>query len=112
MQTDFRTHALIITLAGTGILATALMSEIWGGLTLRAVPPTTLAVLHRPAADGTYLVGAHRADCLTGAAGARGSYFRAWCGFGLYHAGWNTGFGPGRPAAAAGRSDLKPQPIC
>ncbi|MEC8291507.1 MAG: disulfide bond formation protein B, partial [Pseudomonadota bacterium] len=33
MQTDFRTHALIITLAGTGILATALMSEIWGGLT-------------------------------------------------------------------------------
>ena len=33
MQTNFKTHAFIITLAATGILAIALMSEFWGGLT-------------------------------------------------------------------------------
>ena len=85
MQTGFKTHALIITLAGTAILATALASEIWGGLT-----PCALCLQQRwpyyialPLTALVWVGGASRADCLAGAAGAGRRYFRAWRSFGL-----------------------------
>ena len=89
MQTDFRTHALIITLLGTGILVIALMSEIWGGLT-----PCALCLQQRwpyyIALPLTALiwVGAHRAPiALQGLLVPVGLIFALGAALGFYHAG-------------------------
>ena len=89
MQTDFRTHALIITLAGTGILATALISEIWGGLT-----PCGLCLQQRwpyyIALPLTALiwVGAHRAPiALQGLLVPVGLIFALGAALSFFHAG-------------------------
>ena len=105
MQTDFRTHALIITLAGTGILATALMSEIWGGLT-----PCALCLQQRwpyyIALPLTALiwVGAHRAPiALQGLLGPVGLIFALGAALGFYHAGVEYGLWAG-PSGCGGGS--------
>ncbi len=105
MQTDFRTHALIITLAGTGILATALMSEIWGGLT-----PCALCLQQRwpyyIALPLTALiwVGAHRAPiALQGLLVPVGLIFALGAALGFYHAGVEYGLWAG-PSGCGGGS--------
>ena len=105
MQTDFRTHALIITLSGTGILATALMSEIWGGLT-----PCALCLQQRwpyyIALPLTTLiwVGAHRAPiALQGLLVPVGLIFALGSALGFYHAGVEYGLWAG-PSGCGGGS--------
>ena len=105
MQTDFRTHALIITLAGTGILATALMSGFWGGLT-----PCALCLQQRwpyyIALPLTALiwVGAHRAPiALQGLLVPVGLIFALGAVLGFYHAGVEYGLWAG-PSGCGGGS--------
>ena len=89
MQTGFKTHAMIITLAGTGVLATALMSEFWGGLI-----PCALCLQQRwPYYIGVPLaaliwLGAHHAPvALRGLLVPVGVIFALGAGLGFYHAG-------------------------
>ena len=105
MQTDFRTHALIITLAGTGILATALLIEIWGGLS-----PCALCLQQRwpyyIALPLTALiwVGAHRAPiALQGLLVPVGLIFALGATLGFYHAGVEYGLWAG-PSGCGGGS--------
>ena len=105
MQTDFRTHALIITLAGTGILATALISEFWGALT-----PCALCLQQRwpyyIALPLTALiwVGAHRAPiAFQGLLVPVGLIFALGAILGFYHAGVEYGLWAG-PSGCGGWS--------
>ena len=104
MQTDFRTHALIITLAGTGILATALISEFWGALT-----PCALCLQQRwpyyIALPLTALiwVGAHRAPiALQGLLVPVGLIFALGAVLGFYHAGVEYGLWAGPTGCGGG----------
>mgnify|MGYP001374123662 FL=1 len=105
MQTDFRTHALIITLAGTGILTTALISEFWGALT-----PCALCLQQRwpyyIALPLTALIwaGAHRAPiALQGLLVPVGLIFALGAVLGFYHAGVEYGLWAG-PSGCGGGS--------
>ena len=89
MQTDFKTHALIITLAGTAILATALASEIWGGLT-----PCALCLQQRwpyyialPLTALVWVGGDRAPIALQGLLVPVGVIFAAGAALGFYHAG-------------------------
>jgi disulfide bond formation protein DsbB len=89
MQTNFKTHAFIITLAGTGILATALASEFWGGLT-----PCALCLQQRwpyyialPLAALIWLGAHHAPIALRGLLVPVGVIFAAGAALGFYHAG-------------------------
>ena len=114
MQTGFRTHAFIITLACTGILATALASEIWGGLT-----PCALCLQQRwpyyiaLPLTAIIWVGAHRApSALPGLLVPVGLIFAFGAALGFYHAGVEYGLWAGPSGCGGGRSDLKPPPNC
>ena len=104
MQTDFKTHALIITLAGTSILATALISEIWGGLT-----PCALCLQQRwpyyialPLTAFIW-VGARRAPiALKGLLVPVGLIFALGAVLGFYHAGVEYGLWAGPPGCGGG----------
>ena len=89
MQTNFRTHAFIITLAGAGILAIALASEFWGGLT-----PCALCLQQRwpyyialPLAALIWLGAHHAPIALRGLLVPVGAIFALGAALGFYHAG-------------------------
>ena len=106
MQINFKTHAFIITLAGTGILVIALASEFWGGLT-----PCALCLQQRwpyyialPLAALIWLCAHHAPIALHGLLVPVGVIFALGAALGFYHAGveyalWAGPFGCGNGLA-------------
>ncbi|MGB1118570.1 MAG: disulfide bond formation protein B [Parvibaculales bacterium] len=109
MQTGFKTHALIITLAGTAILATALASEIWGGLT-----PCALCLQQRwpyyialPLAALVWVGGDRAPIALQGLLVPVGVIFAAGAALGFYHAGVEYALWAGPSGCGGGSSGFE-----
>lgn len=104
MQNDFKIHAAVITLAGTAVLATALISEVWGGLV-----PCALCLQQRwpyyvalPLAALIWAGAASAPTALRGLLVPVGVIFALGAALGFYHAGVEYGLWAGPSGCGGG----------
>ena len=104
MQNDLKIHAAVITLAGTAVLATALISEVWGGLV-----PCALCLQQRwpyyvalPLAALIWAGAASAPTALRGLLVPVGVIFALGAALGFYHAGVEYGLWAGPSGSGGG----------